>query len=104
MNEEFQKIKDTLLKPPLNTAELVHIKEYNLLLGTKVFFEMEDRLRETMNNILFSSNYIPLTSSQIKQNSTTFLCYKRINGILEENRNIIKEKTKIFQELLIVSV
>lgn len=65
---------------------------------------MEDRLRETMNNILFCSDYVPLTSSQIKQNSVTFLCYRRINGILEENRNIVKEKTKVFQELLTVSL
>lgn len=79
------------------------MKEYCLKLGTEILFEMEDRLREVMSYILFCSDYVPLTSAQIKQNSITFLCYRRINGILEENRNIIKEKTKLFQELLLVS-
>ncbi len=102
MNEEFQEIKDTLLKPPSNTAELVRIKEYGLVLGTRIFFEMEDRLREITSNILFCSDYDPLTSAQIKQNSTTFLCYRRIHGILEENRNIIEKTTNVFQELLTV--
>lgn len=102
LNEEFQEIKDALLKPPANTAELVRMKEYNLKLGTQTFFEMEDRLREVMNYILFVSDYIPLSSSQIKQNSVTFLWYRRINGILEENRDIIKEKTKVFQDFLLV--
>ena len=102
LNEEFQEIKDNLLKPPGNTAELVRMKEYNLKLGTEVLFEMEDRLRETMNYILFVSDYVPLSSGQIKQNSITFLWYRRINGILEENRSIIKERTKVFQDFLLV--
>ena len=104
MNGEFQGIKEILLKPPANTAELVQMKWYNLKLGTEVFFEMEDRLREAMNYILFVSDYVPLTSSQIKQNSVTFLWYRRIDGILEENRNIIVERTKTFQDLLLVSI
>lgn len=104
MNDEFQIIKDTLLKPPANTAELVQMKEYCLNLGTKVFYKMEDRLRETMNYILFCSDYVALTSAQIKQNSVTFLWYRRINAILEENCDIIKKKTQEFQELLIVSL
>lgn len=79
------------------------MKEYCLNLGTKMFYEMEDRLRKTMNYILFCSDYVPLSSAQIKQNSATFLWYRRINAILEENRNIIKEKTKEFQQLLVVS-
>lgn len=91
------------MKAPANTAELVEKKQFNLSLGTKILFDMEERLRVTMRNILFCSDYVPLSSWQIKQNTATFLSYRRISDILEENRNIIEEKTVVFQDLLRVS-
>lgn len=100
MNSEFETINATILTPPCSTAELVKLKEYCLELGTRVLFEMEDRLGDAMDYIMFLAEYTSFTNHQIKQNAIPFLWYKKIESIFDKNRSLIQDKTGEFQKLL----
>lgn len=100
LGEEYQAISDKALTEPKNTAELMALIEYVKHIETVVIFEMEDRLREVMNYILFLSDYIILTPIEIRQNSQTFLWYSRMAQVFEDNRQIVKLKTVEYQKNL----
>ncbi|KAI5736725.1 hypothetical protein M8J76_006447 [Diaphorina citri] len=98
--DEYQAINDKILTKPTNTEELVQLMEYAKEIEQVTLGEMEDRLREVMDNILFLSDYNHMTGIEIKQNSITFQWYYNINFVLEEMENIIAEKSDEFKVLL----
>lgn len=72
MGEEYQAISDRALAIPQNTAELMDLIKYITEVETVILYQMEDRLREVMDYMLFLADHSISTPVEMKQNNVTF--------------------------------
>jgi hypothetical protein len=61
---------------------------------------LEDKLREIIKNIIFLSEYWPLTDNEINNNNLAFQWYHKMPEILKNNKLTIENKTQEFQDAL----
>lgn len=100
LGDTYQAVADKLLKPPLNTAELMALIAYAHEVETVTLYDLEDELRIVMSYIIFLSDYVLLSAAEIKQNSYTFIWYNKMPSIIDKNHDLVNKKTIEFQTLL----
>ncbi|XP_068103443.1 dynein axonemal heavy chain 7-like [Hyperolius riggenbachi] len=96
--KEFEKVAEKAHSTPPNTQELMELKEYIQKFEAQDMQDMEQKLIESKNRLTFLVDYVTLSPADIRLNSSTFQWHDRMGEIFEEHRNIIKEKTKEYQE------
>ncbi|XP_051171696.1 dynein axonemal heavy chain 7-like, partial [Leptopilina boulardi] len=104
IGEEYQSIANRALSKPPNTAELMKLRAFVEKAETEMVKNLENRLKEVMENILFLSDYTLLTPVEIKTNNFAFQWYHKMPSIFEEHRNIIDSKTGEYQDALVERV
>ncbi|XP_046403326.1 dynein axonemal heavy chain 7 [Ischnura elegans] len=78
--------------------------DYASLVEAKILYEMETRLQEVCQYLLFLADHTTFSPSHLRQNSTTFQWHGRMPSILEEQHKMAEEKMVEFQELLKVRI
>ncbi|CAH1130366.1 unnamed protein product [Ceutorhynchus assimilis] len=104
LGEEYQAISDKALSIPNNTAELMDLIKYVTEVETVMLYQMEDRLREVMDYMLFLSDHCIFTPVEMKQNNITFHWYLHMPKVIEEHRQMIDVKMEEFQAQLNVKI
>ncbi|XP_060516742.1 dynein axonemal heavy chain 7 [Cylas formicarius] len=104
LGEEYQMIADRALSIPANTAELMDLIKFVNETESVTLYQMEDRLREVMNYILFLSDHCLFTPVEMKQNNITFHWYLHMPKVIEEHRRMVDAKMEEFQALLTVKI
>ncbi|KAG7196964.1 hypothetical protein KM043_000229 [Ampulex compressa] len=100
IGDAYQHIADRALSTPSNTLELMELQSFIRESETKSVFELEDRLRELLQDILFLSDYIPLTAVELKTNNFAFYWYYKLPEMFEKHREIVTNKTGEYQASL----
>ncbi|XP_069839698.1 dynein axonemal heavy chain 7 isoform X1 [Dendropsophus ebraccatus] len=95
---EFEKIAEKALSTPPNTQELMELKEYIQKVEAQDMMDMELKLVEAKNRLLFLVDYVTLSPADIRLNNSTFQWHGRMGEVFEEHRKIIREKTEQYQE------
>ncbi|KAM4698368.1 dynein axonemal heavy chain 7 [Rhinophrynus dorsalis] len=98
--DEFEKIAETALSSPLNTHELMELKEYVQKVEVQDLMELEQKLVEAKNRLIFLVDYIILSPADICLNNNVFQWHDHIEEIFEEHKKIIAEKTEQYEEEL----
>ena len=73
---------------------------YVKTIDKNILKDLELKLNDIIENILFISDYWHLTIDEIKINNDAFQWYHKIPEILDHSRDIIEVKTKEFQDFL----
>ncbi|KOB65559.1 Uncharacterized protein OBRU01_22558 [Operophtera brumata] len=102
--EEYSTISNTLLTPPLNTAELMGLIAYNTKVEEFLLAEMDDKLRNVLRYITFLGDYTSFTPLEMKANNQSFHWYARMPGVLDESKVICDQKKLEYKELLQVRI
>lgn len=97
---EYEAIVEQALTPPLNTAALMELVKFARTISDVTMKSLELRLTDTIEHVVFLSDYWLLTESEISVNSRAFQLYHRMPQVFEDNRVIIETKTLEFQEAL----
>lgn len=85
---------------PENTAELMDLIKYVDGVEATVLPEMETRLRQVMQYIIFLVDHTVFTPGEIKQNTTTLNWYLNMPQVIEDHRQLVDQKMIEFQESL----
>lgn len=72
LGEDYQAISDKALSIPANTAELMDLMKYVAEVESLALYQMEERLREVMDYMLFLADHCIFTPVEMKQNNITF--------------------------------
>ncbi|CAB3230574.1 unnamed protein product [Arctia plantaginis] len=102
--DEYYGISTKLLTPPADTAALMDLIAYIKTVEDTIVTEMEDKLRDVMQYIVFLGDYTTFTPLEIKANNQCFHWYARLPGIIEESKVICDHKKIEYQELLKVRI
>ncbi|XP_050309816.1 dynein axonemal heavy chain 7 [Anthonomus grandis grandis] len=100
LGEEYQAISDKALNIPSNTSELMDLLKYVTEVETVTLYQMEDRLREVMDYMLFLADHCIFTPVEMKQNNITFQWYLHMPKVIEEHRQMVDSKMEEFQAQL----
>lgn len=79
LGEEYQAISDKALSVPANTEELMDLIKFVNEVETVTLYQMEDRLREVMDYMIFLSDHCIFTPVEMKQNNITFQWWVNIS-------------------------
>ncbi|ERL86097.1 hypothetical protein D910_03511 [Dendroctonus ponderosae] len=101
LGEEYQAISDKALSVPTNTAELMDLIKFVNEVETVTLYQMEDRLREVMDYMIFLADHCIFTPVEMKQNNITYL---HMPKVIEEHRQMIDSKMEEFQAQLTVKI
>lgn len=97
---EQQAIADRGLSQPLTTAALVELKEFMKRAEQVTIVEVESKLRDILEYILFLSDYWLLSSSEIQNNNRTFQWYNKMPQIFEDYKSMVDLKIVELQDAL----
>lgn len=61
----------------MNTAELMELSDFVKKAEQEITVDLAERLRTIIEKIIFLSDYLPLTSFEIKTNNSAFQWYKK---------------------------
>lgn len=75
IGEEYEAMARRARSVPPNSAELVKLRSFVHEAETEIVFQLEDRLREILQYIIFLSDYSLLTPVEIKTNNFAFKWY-----------------------------
>ncbi|XP_076664543.1 dynein axonemal heavy chain 7 [Andrena cerasifolii] len=100
IGDAYQRIVDRALSVPANTSELAELVEFIRETETETVFQLEDRLREIIKYITFTSDHSALTPIELKINNFAFQWYRTLPEIFEQHREIVARKTEEFQKIL----
>jgi hypothetical protein len=70
--DEYQYMSIRALTVPPNTSELIQLTAFVEKAETEMSMDLENRLREVLKYIFLVSNYIPMTSIEIKTTNSAF--------------------------------
>ncbi|KAK5646415.1 hypothetical protein RI129_004879 [Pyrocoelia pectoralis] len=104
LSDQYQSLSDKMLKVPVNTAELMNLLTFVKNVELKTLHIMEEKLAVVMKYILFLSDHILFTTTEIKQNTLSFLWNARFPKIIESHRQMVDTKIVEFQELLMMRI
>ncbi|CAH2067322.1 unnamed protein product, partial [Iphiclides podalirius] len=102
--DEYASIANKLLTPPGDTAALMDLIAYCKKVEETTLDEMEEKLRNVMQYIIFLGDYTSFTPLEMKANNQTFHWYARMPGVIEECKLICDQKKIEYQELLKVRI
>ncbi|KAK9511585.1 hypothetical protein O3M35_000215 [Rhynocoris fuscipes] len=100
VSKEYDEIAQKLKTPPTNTFSLFEHIDYTDKVEQVILGELELKLQEIITYIVFLSDYTPLTSPELKQNTSTFLWSTKMRGFISESRKLITKKRAEFQQYL----
>ncbi|XP_041433138.1 dynein heavy chain 7, axonemal isoform X2 [Xenopus laevis] len=98
--DEFERIAEKALSTPTSTHELMDLKAFITKVEGQQMLELEQRLVDAKNRLIFLVDYTIFSPSDIRLNNSTFHWHNRMEDIFEEHKRIVKEKTEQFQEEL----
>ncbi|KAF7280376.1 hypothetical protein GWI33_006107 [Rhynchophorus ferrugineus] len=104
LGEEYQGISDRALNIPTDTEQLMNLIKFVNDVESVILYQMEDRLREVMDYILFLSDHAIFTPVEMKQNNITFHWYLHMPKVIEEHRQMVDSKMEEFQALLTTKI
>lgn len=78
-------------------------QEYIKKVEAQDMMDMELKLVEAKNRLMFLVDYVTLSPADIRLNNSTFQWHGRMGEVFEEHRKIIGEKTEQYQEGLKVN-
>nr|XP_055071765.1 dynein axonemal heavy chain 7 [Misgurnus anguillicaudatus] len=96
--EEYDKISKKALSHPSNTQELMDLTAYVKKAETEEMPQLELKLRESNSRLCFLVDYVTFSLTDIQLNSKTFQSHTRMPSVFDQHRQIIKEKTGLFQD------
>ncbi|XP_028047400.2 dynein heavy chain 7, axonemal [Monomorium pharaonis] len=97
---EYEAISERVLTPPPNTAALMELIKFVQTTSDVTLKSLQLRLLDVIEHVAFLSDYWLLTESEISNNSVAFQWYHRMPQIFEDNRVIIENKTREYQNAL----
>ncbi|XP_065348136.1 dynein axonemal heavy chain 7-like [Cloeon dipterum] len=100
LSEEYEEIATRALAPPANTAELMTLKEYVHQVESSTLAQLEDRLRQVCQSMLFLVDHMTVAPSEVKQNAAPFKWYGKMPDVLAEHEEIVHKKTAEYQQAL----
>lgn len=100
VNEEYQVITDHAENFPQNTAALMEMIDYMKIAEEVTLKKQIIKLRDTLNSLLFLSDYWILTEQEMAMNNSAFQWYHRMPEIVENSKIMIENKTQEFQDAL----
>nr|XP_032821318.1 dynein heavy chain 7, axonemal isoform X2 [Petromyzon marinus] len=98
--EEFESIAEKALSTPINTKALMELKEYIQKVEVQEMSQLQVKLNEAKDHLLFLLDHASLSPSEMRHNNTAFQWCGRMPGIFTEHRRILTEKTEQYQESL----
>lgn len=97
---EYEAIAERVLTPPPNTAALMELIKFVRTTSDVTLKRLELKLLDVIEHIAFLSDYWLLTESEISNNNVAFQWYHKMPHIFEDNRVIIENKTREYQDAL----
>lgn len=82
----------------------IFLQAYIQKVETTDMVELEQRLVDSKNCLAFLIECTNFSPADIRLNNNVFQWYGRMDGIFDEHRKIIKEKTEQYQEGLKVGI
>ena len=98
--QQYENISQTALSSPDNTEELVELKEKVAKIRTYTMVEKEQELNQAAQRLVFLSDYLQFTTSEMKLNTKTFQWHAKMPKVFEEHEAIMREKTTDYQKAL----
>ncbi|XP_062861638.1 dynein axonemal heavy chain 7 [Trichomycterus rosablanca] len=95
---EFEKIAEKALGTPSNTQELMDLKVYTEKVEAEEMPKVELKLMESKLRLCFLVDYVMFSLTDMRLNKQTFQWHQRMPLIFDEHRQIIKEKSALFQD------
>lgn len=97
---EYEDIAERALTTPPNTAALMDLIKFMNVTIAVTLEKLENQLIDSINHILFLSDYWLLTESEISNNNVAFQWYHKMPEILEKNQALIQTKMVEYQHML----
>jgi hypothetical protein len=104
LSEEYERIASRALTPPANTAELMALKSYVAEVEASTVLELEERLRQLCQSMLFLVDHTTVSPAEVKQNAAPFQWYAKMPAVFAEHQDIVQKKTVEYQNALKVSL
>ncbi|CAB0035335.1 unnamed protein product [Trichogramma brassicae] len=100
VKQEYAKINERAESFPPSTSALMEMIEYMKTVEDSLLKKLKLKLREIIHNILFLSDFHLLTDQEILENNAVFRWHHRMPQILDNNKILVENKTREFQEAL----
>uniref|UniRef100_A0ABD2X5S3 Dynein heavy chain 7, axonemal n=1 Tax=Trichogramma kaykai TaxID=54128 RepID=A0ABD2X5S3_9HYME len=100
VEQEYAKINERAESFPPSTSALMEMIEYMKTVEDSLLMKLKLKLREIIHNILFLSDFHLLTDEEILENNAVFRWHHRMPQILDNNKILVENKTREFQEAL----
>ncbi|XP_067117728.1 dynein axonemal heavy chain 7 [Osmerus mordax] len=95
--DEFEKIAEKLLSTPSNTQQLMELKTYVDVVQAQEMSLLEKKLSDSKTRLCFLVDYVTFSAVDMRLNRQTFQWHTRMPSILEEHRQITKQKEEQYQ-------
>ncbi|XP_029968156.1 dynein heavy chain 7, axonemal-like [Salarias fasciatus] len=94
---EFEMISGKALSSPPDTHKLMELKAYIDKVKTTDMPLLEQRLAESNAHLCFLVDFVTLSPLDMELNSRTVQWFKRMPSVFKEHRQIVEEKTELYQ-------
>ncbi|CAG5865931.1 unnamed protein product, partial [Menidia menidia] len=94
---EFERISEKALATPPDTQKLMELKNYIQKIETTEMPLLEKRLAVSNRQLCSVMDFVTLSSPDMELNSQTVQWFKRMPSIFKEYRQIMNEKTELYQ-------
>eukprot|EP00058_Branchiostoma_floridae_P012957 XP_002598445.1 hypothetical protein BRAFLDRAFT_83261 [Branchiostoma floridae] len=96
--EEYELIAEKALTTPSNTQELMDLKQYIEKVEKKDIVEMDKRLEEAKNRLVFLVDCTQFSPGEMRLNNNTFQWHTRMPEVFEEHKRIVGDKREQYEE------
>lgn len=78
----------------------MELRAYVTMVEETMVVQLEDRLRQLCQSMLFLVDHMTVSPSEVKQNAAPFQWYGKMPEVFAEHQDIVQKKTAEYQQAL----
>ncbi|XP_075248722.1 dynein axonemal heavy chain 7-like isoform X2 [Convolutriloba macropyga] len=98
--EEFEQIAERALSTPMDTAELMELREYMSKVEKETVIQLEEKLQQAGERLAFLIEYSISSPQEMRLNNATFQWFERMPEVFESHREIAQKKQSEYEDAL----